>query len=103
MVPVQQIAEQTGIIDITNVAPRFGAVWDITGDHKNTFKASAGRFHHSRIAGSDIESVSPAVLGFRLYDSVDLSGDLVYQPGEETLSARRQPSNAGSCRRSIRT
>ena len=92
--PLQQIPEQTGVVDITNVAPRFGVVWDVTGDHKNTFKASAGRFYDS-IAGSDIESVSPAVLGYRLHDSVDLNGDLVYQPGEETLlRADNRPNQA---------
>ena len=74
--------EQSGIISITNFAPRFGAVWDLRGDHKTTIKGSAGRFYDA-LAGSDIDAVTPAALGFRLYDWADRNGDRVYQVGEE--------------------
>ena len=82
--PLETVAEQNGVLEITNFSPRFGAVWDVQGDHKTTVKASAGRFY-DQLAGSDIDSISPARLGFRLYDWSDRNGDRVYQPGEETL------------------
>lgn len=82
--PVQTVPAQNGVLEITNFSPRFGAVWDVQGDHKTTMKASAGRFY-DQLAGSDIDSISPARLAFRLYDWADRNGDLVYQPGEETL------------------
>ena len=100
--PLQQIPEQTGVVDITNVAPRFGVVWDVTGDHKNTFKASAGRFYDS-IAGSDIESVSPAVLGTdSTIGSISMATWFISRArrrccGLTTVRTRR------SCRGSIRT
>ena len=80
--PLVDVPEQSGIISITNFAPRFGAVWDLRGDHKTTIKGSAGRFYDA-LAGSDIDAVTPAALGFRLYDWADRNGDRVYQTGEE--------------------
>ena len=75
---------QDGVVDITNVAPRLGVVWDIANDHKTTIKASAGRFY-AQFGGVNIRAVTPANHGWREYDWIDGNGDLVYQPGEEGL------------------
>jgi outer membrane receptor protein involved in Fe transport len=72
-----------GIVKLTGVAPRFGAVWDVAGDHKTTIKGSAGQFY-SEFGASLLQLVQPTALGFREYTWVDRNNDLIYQPGEET-------------------
>ena len=38
--------KQDNLFSPTVLAPRFGLVWDVTGDRKTTIRFSAGRFHH---------------------------------------------------------
>lgn len=84
---VKTFARQDGLIAITDVAPRFGIVWDVTGDHQTIIKGSAGRYYNQLNTGY-VGIASPAGLGYLEYDWTDLNGDLVYQVGEETLLRR---------------
>ena len=79
--------KQDNLFSPTVLAPRFGLVWDVTGDRKTTIRFSAGRFHHG-LSAIEIGPASPTSVGFFEHDWSDLNGDLVYQPGEETLLRR---------------
>jgi outer membrane receptor protein involved in Fe transport len=77
-------AAQEGLIEITTLAPRLGASWDLGADRRSVVKASAGRFYN-QFNTSYVGLVTPTNLGFIEYDWNDANGDLVYQPGEEGI------------------
>jgi hypothetical protein len=86
--------ERDGVIEATDVAPRLGMVWDVTGDRKTTVKLSAGRFYNQINTGY-VSLVDPNSIGYREFDWVDRDGDRVYQVGEEgILRADTRPNPA---------
>jgi hypothetical protein len=68
----------------TAVAPRFGLVYDITGDRKTVVRFSAGRFYQG-LSTLEVGVASPTSVGFREFDWADRNGDFLYQPGEEGI------------------
>jgi hypothetical protein len=75
---------QSDVFNPTGVAPRFGTVWDLTGDHRSTVSFSAGRFYTGP-TGQELYFATPAAAGFREFDWADRNGDRLYQPGEEGI------------------
>lgn len=75
---------QDDVFNPTGVAPRFGAVWDVAGDHRTTISFSAGRFYTGP-TGQELYFATPTASGFRELDWSDLNGDRLYQPGEEGI------------------
>lgn len=82
--PQVTVFPEQELFNLTNVAPRLAAVWDVAGDHKTTIKASYSRFYY-QLNGSNTIIANPARPGFRDYDWADSNGDRIYQPGEEGL------------------
>jgi outer membrane receptor protein involved in Fe transport len=82
--PLTIFPARPGLIDITTIAPRAGAVWDLSSDHKTALKVSAGRFYSQLNAGYLIPA-NPGAMGFREYDWSDRNGNRVYDAGEEGL------------------
>lgn len=86
--------EQNDLIDITDFSPRFGVVWDVTGDRRTTIKGSAGRFYNQINTGY-VSLVDPNGIGYREFDWHDRNGDRIYQVGEEgILRADTRPNPA---------
>ena len=82
------------MLGLTDIAPRFGVVWDLRGDHKTLIKGSAGRFYN-QVGGIYPDIANAATLGFRLFDWADRNGDRVFQSGEEgILRADTRPDPA---------
>jgi hypothetical protein len=82
--PARTLPKQNDVFNPTTVAPRFGAVWDITGDRRSTVSFSAGRFYTGP-TGQELYFATPTAVGFREFDWIDSSGDRLYQPGEEGI------------------
>ena len=75
---------ENDVFDPTAVAPRFGLVWDLTGDHRTTVSLSPGRFYYgAHRAGTLFRDAD----GRRIqrYDWTDRNGDGLYQVGEEGI------------------
>lgn len=88
--------ERNGVIELTNVAPRLGMVWDVTGDRKTTLKVSGGRFFNQINTGY-VSLVDPNGIGYREFDWADRNNDRVYQVGEEGIlrvDTRPNPARA---------
>lgn len=86
--------EQRNLIDITDVSPRLGFVWDAAGDRQTTVKGSAGRFYN-QINTAYVSLVDPNGIGYREYDWHDLNGDRIFQVGEGgILRADTRPNPA---------
>jgi hypothetical protein len=77
-----QSISKTDVISWNNLAPRFGIVYDLFGNHKAALKAGYGRYHHQIGAGM-IDTVNPLGLAGEGYTWVDNNGDGNYQVGEE--------------------
>jgi hypothetical protein len=82
--PARTLPAQDGVFNPTGLAPRFGAVWDIVGDHRSTVSFSAGRFYTGP-TGQELYFATPTAVGFREFDWHDRNGDRLYQPGEEGI------------------
>jgi hypothetical protein len=90
--PLRIFPAREGLIDITNWAPRFGFVWDVSDDHRTAVKASAGRFYAQIIVGFTLRA-NGAFMGYREFDWADPNGNRVYDVGEEgTLRADTRPN-----------
>jgi hypothetical protein len=77
----QSFPEQD-VIKWTDLAPRVGLVYDITGDHKAAFKLGYGRYFH-QISTGMIDVPNQNGLGGKGYSWIDRNGDGQFQPGEE--------------------
>jgi len=66
----QTIAKATGLVELTNVAPRVGLAWDVRGDRKVAVKASWGRFYQ-RIDGTTISVATSGRTGNVTHDWLD--------------------------------
>jgi hypothetical protein len=82
--PAVVYPRQSGLIKITTLAPRLGAVWDIKGDRRSVIRVSGGRFYN-QFNTSYVGTVTPAGFGYVEYDWTDLNNDRVYQVGEEGI------------------
>ncbi|MGH9324419.1 MAG: TonB-dependent receptor, partial [Vicinamibacteria bacterium] len=82
--PLRVFPATPGLIDTTNVAPRFGMVWDVTSDHRTAIKASAGRFYAQIIVGFTIQA-NAAFMGYRELDWNDANDNRTYDVGEEGI------------------
>jgi hypothetical protein len=65
-----QIAEQSGVIDLTNLAPRLGIAFDVLDNRKMAAKVSWGRFYQ-RVDGVTIGVAEQGPFGAVTYDWLD--------------------------------
>jgi hypothetical protein len=87
---------QNGLVDLGNVAPRLGVVWDVTGTGSTALKGSYGRYYHNfgNWLASFVNPNGYLTSYWRWYDD---NGDDMWQPGEEAedpYSVSRGASNA---------
>ncbi len=70
------------VINWTNISPRFGFSFDLTGDGRTAFKAAVARYYHQISTGIPDEVNPNGLAGeFRIWN--DLNGDMKFEPGEE--------------------
>ena len=82
--PARVVPGEDSLFNPVVAAPRFGVVWDITGDRKTVARFTAGRFYQG-LSTLEVGSASPASVGRREFDWNDLNGDSRYQPGEQGI------------------
>jgi hypothetical protein len=70
------------VIDWTNVSPRLGVIYDLTGDGKTALKLNLARYYY-QISTGDTDPVNPNSLGGEFRVWVDRNGDKKFQKGEE--------------------
>ena len=84
-------------ISFTDISPRFGATWDLSGSGKSLIKVSANRFYGQFVGTAGI--LNPVGATTVRYPWVDANGDLFVQRGELdltrliTFSANYNPNN----------
>jgi Carboxypeptidase regulatory-like domain len=84
-------------VSFTDISPRFGATWDLTGNGKTIVKASANRFYGQFVGTVGI--INPVGLTTVRYPWTDSNGDRFVQRGELdlnrllTFSANYNPNN----------
>jgi hypothetical protein len=84
-------------VSFTDVSPRFGVTWDLTGSAKTILKASANRFYGQFVGTVGI--INPVGLTTVRYPWTDANGDKFVQRGELdlsrllTFSANYNPNN----------
>jgi hypothetical protein len=84
-------------VSFTDISPRFGATWDLTGSGKSLIKLSANRFYGQFVGTAGI--LNPVGATTVRYPWVDANGDLFVQRGELdlnrliTFSANYNPNN----------
>lgn len=66
----------------TNLAPRIGLVYDVTGDGKTAVKANYARYNYQVSTGLP-NAVNANGLGGQVFRWTDANGDRQYQAGEE--------------------
>jgi hypothetical protein len=72
------------VITFNHLAPRIGAIFDLSGDGRTVVKANFGRYYFNTGVGlADSASLNPATQ-FTTYAWTDRNGDRLWQPGEET-------------------
>jgi hypothetical protein len=84
-------------VGFTDVSPRFGATWDLSGTGKSLIKVSANRFYGQFVGTAGI--LNPVGATTLRYPWTDTNGDLFVQRGELdltrliTFSANYNPNN----------
>ena len=84
-------------VSFTDISPRFGATWDLTGGAKSILKVSANRFYGQFVGTAAI--LNPVGATLVRYPWTDLNGDLFVQRNELdlnrllTFSANYNPNN----------
>ena len=83
----ETFAAITNVIDWNAIAPRFGAVYDVTGNGRTLLKAS---YNHYWNAPGDLgPNVNPnSIEWWKLHQWLDLDGNGRWDPGEEFGSTR---------------
>ncbi|MEW6455233.1 MAG: TonB-dependent receptor [Acidobacteriota bacterium] len=80
--PERKFREIRNVINWSDIAPRIGASYDLTGDGKTALKALFGRYYHNPSIGPS-EAANPNALERKRYTWVDRNGNGYYDPGEE--------------------
>jgi hypothetical protein len=81
-VPQQTFPETRDVINMNNLSPRLGLVYDLTGDRKTVLRAGYGRFYN-QIYTSEFDAAVPFAFGTRVFRWADANGDRVFQNGEQ--------------------
>jgi hypothetical protein len=77
----RQVFPEEELVSMNTVSPRLGAAYDLTGDGKTVLKASFGRYYG--LYSDNFAELRPYASGAQTWEWNDVSGDLVWQPGEE--------------------
>ncbi len=82
-------AEVSNVVSFNHIAPRLGAIYDLTGDGKTVLKANWGQFAYN--PGVNLaDSVNPNTAEqYSLYNWTDRNADRLYQVGEETTLVQK--------------
>ncbi len=80
--PLEHFPEQRNQIDWFNVSPRFGLVWDVTGDKRTSIRLSAGRYYNA-LLNQHVLAANRGQAGFQEFDWIDRNGDRIFQDGEQ--------------------
>jgi outer membrane receptor protein involved in Fe transport len=80
--PRVEFPAKRDLVTFKNVAPRLGAAYDVSGDHRTVVRATFGRYYNQLYVG-EFGAAIPYAFGSKTYTWSDVNGDLIYQPGEE--------------------
>lgn len=79
---LEQFDEQRDQIKWFNVAPRFGFVWDVTGDKRTSVKLSVGRYYNT-LLNQHVLVANRGQAGYQEFDWADTNGDRSFQTAEQ--------------------
>lgn len=71
-------------VSFTDISPRFGATWDLSGDGKSIVKVSANRFYGQFVGTSGI--INPVGATLVRFPWIDANGDVTVQRSELDLT-----------------
>ena len=80
------------VIKLSNVAPRLGVAFDLSGRGKSVLKAYFGRFYAN--VGSGVEEANPGGRGLKVYEFLDLNGNGLYD-GPQDLGKLLEATGGG--------
>jgi hypothetical protein len=92
----REYPEQRDIVRWLTAGPRISAAYDVMGNGRTALKAAAGRYYYVISTGGVLDTANPNSNYSERYTWNDVSGDLRFQPGEQSGTPVISQANPGT-------